>query len=279
MKDKLKYFKELVINQIDNMMIEEKSKDNDNLNLKGSYFFEEGWLTRLFVSWYVSNPDKFGLDVFPKDKESLSWYSEAGLPSPFRMTQLEGNNQNINDGPTYADCIIGDFKRSPNGKSSILLEKDTKNFVVIEAKTNSSLSRGVSNKDNYSQATRNIACLIHLMYQANIDEEDTSKINFVVITSRGSDKYKEIQFLMDPNVIRQQLNVRIQEFKERITSEKKAIEFEEFISYKDKVIDKILDSVLLLTWEEIIEEIHDQEFKEEFLTFYQKTKIENNIKV
>jgi hypothetical protein len=60
-------------------------------------------------------------------------------------------------------------------------------FVVIEAKMFSNLSRGTKNALEYDQAARNVACMAHTIAKSGIQVDDLKSVGFFVIAPAALD--------------------------------------------------------------------------------------------
>lgn len=141
--------------------------------------YNETWMLRLVVDWYATHRPANGLLSPTVD---ATWYSEARLPSRF----LRGLK---NEGYTCADAVIGHFNLlDDNG--SIQLKPNPQQFVVVEAKMNSPLSKGITHAPKYNQAARNVACMIHLLDGVHANEMPPDCRFIVLAPSKRLDEVK-----------------------------------------------------------------------------------------
>lgn len=122
-------------------------------NFPPTIYYNESWLLRLVIDWFSRRP---------KSSEVLSfflgakWYSECRLPSQFRAAKRGDENA---EGWTHADGVIGHFTVGENALTNAVLNKDAKQFVVIEAKLFSRLATRVTKAAGFDQAARTVACV------------------------------------------------------------------------------------------------------------------------
>jgi hypothetical protein len=95
--------------------------------------------------------------------EGARWSSEALLPSSF-LPRHRGDS--LGEGWTNADGCVGHYVQQPR-RGDLSLLSDATQFVVIEAKMFSGLSRGTKNAPDFDQAARNVACMAEVLRLAN----------------------------------------------------------------------------------------------------------------
>ena len=137
--------------------------------------FNEGWMLRLVLDAV----ERIGLEDHPLSFLSgARWYSEALLLSPFRPRM---RSDALGEGFTNADAVIGHFSFNLSTKAGLRLNSDAKQFVVVEAKMFSDLSKGTKNAPLYDQAARNVACIAEAIAQAGKTIGDFPNLGFFVI--------------------------------------------------------------------------------------------------
>lgn len=109
------------------------------------------------------------------------WFSEARLASAF-LPRYRGDK--IAEGYTHADGVVGHFQIGKTGRAELSLETDVEQFIVVEAKMFSGLSKGTTNAPSYNQAARNVACMAELVRRAGRDPLDVSSKAFFVLAPR-----------------------------------------------------------------------------------------------
>ena len=140
--------------------------------------FEEGWMLRLVLQWFAdSGTAGHDLSFAPEAR----WYSEALLASAF-LPRYRGDKRA--EGYTHADGVIGHFQIGETGQAELTLESDTRQFIVVEAKMFSGLSKGTTHGPTYNQAARNVGCMAELIRRTNLDPSKISSLAFVVAAPR-----------------------------------------------------------------------------------------------
>jgi len=125
---------------------------SDDARFPPTDVFNEGWMLRLILDAVQSNDMDSDLRFLPQSR----WYSEARLDSPF---QPVARPDALGEGATRADGVIGHFTFREQTKAGLRLHAGASQFVVVEAKMFSNLSRGTKNALEYDQAARNVACM------------------------------------------------------------------------------------------------------------------------
>jgi len=136
--------------------------------------YNEGWMLRILLSVQSE-----GIKCLPSSfLTGAKWFSEAQIGSPFlprfRRDPLAENL-------THVDAVIGHFDFRSGTKTGLTLTADSKQFVVIEAKMFSPLSRGTKNAPYYDQAARTVACIAWTIEQSNKDVGDFESLAFHVL--------------------------------------------------------------------------------------------------
>ncbi|MDR4886307.1 hypothetical protein RGU12_01955 [Fredinandcohnia sp. QZ13] len=239
--------------------------DSDNRNLPPTHLYNEGWLLCIILHWFSNNKDTSNheLEFFKNSK----WYSEALLPSPF-LPEFRGDT--LSEAHTHADGVIGKFKIGSSGHGDLVLEDDCDQFIVIEAKMYSKLSKGIKNNTTYDQVTRNIACMSQIAANQRIDEKQFKKLAFYVIAPEEQIK-KERSFreYTTKEIIKEKVFERVNNYylNERESFNSKLNWFNMyFISFIETI------EIKCITWEEVIKYIHlhDPNFSHILNNFYNK---------
>lgn len=140
--------------------------------------FEEGWMLRLVLQWFEkSGTTGHDLSFAP----AARWFSEARLASPF-LSRYRGDKHA--EGYTHADGAIGHFRVGETGQAELTVDAEAEQFIVVEAKMFSALSKGTTHARTYNQAARNVACMAELFRRANLDPTDISKAAFFVLAPK-----------------------------------------------------------------------------------------------
>ena len=132
-------------------------------------------MLRLVLQWFSeSNTTGHDLSFAPDAR----WYSEARLASAF-LPRYRGDK--LAEGYTHADGVIGHFRIGETGQADLTLNSDAQQFIVVEAKMFSGLSKGTTHARTYNQAARNVACMAELVKRTNRSPSNVSSKAFFVL--------------------------------------------------------------------------------------------------
>jgi hypothetical protein len=228
-----------MFSQIINML---QTCDTDHGVLPPTEVYNESWMLRLILDWFSRQPPSDHQLSFEKDAR---WYSEILLPSQF-LPRFQKDPQA--ESYTHADGLIGHFSIGRSGKGDIDLDPDAKQFVVLEAKIFSSLSKGIRNFKNYDQATRTIACIAETISIKEKQINDLSRLGFYVVAPEKQIKFEPtFQTFLQKDSIRIKVQKRIKAYSDSTDSEMKNKWFAKwFLPTLDRV------EIECMTWEEII---------------------------
>ena len=135
-------------------------------------------MLRLVLQWFAeSNTPGHDFSLAPDAR----WFSEARLASAF-LPRYRGDKHA--EGYTHADGVIGHFQIGKTGRAELTLESDARQFIVIEAKMFSELSKGTTHAPAYNQAARNVACMAELVRRANRDPSNISSKAFFLLAPK-----------------------------------------------------------------------------------------------
>ncbi|WP_417910666.1 hypothetical protein [Candidatus Electronema sp. PJ] len=149
--------------------------DPQHPTFRSTAIYNEGWLLRCLLYHF----SKAEVSHFPLTFHSdSSWVSEAILPTAFKA---EKRGDESAETGTNADGVIGHFRFRDGTKAGFELLSDAKQFVVIEAKINSSLSGRTKNAKNFDQAAGSVACMAEVLKRANIPPARIEQIAFIVL--------------------------------------------------------------------------------------------------
>ncbi|OPL10285.1 MAG: hypothetical protein AVO34_11380 [Firmicutes bacterium ML8_F2] len=191
------------------------------------------------------------------------WYSEGLLTSRF-LPMYQGDE--LAESHTRADGIIGNISLGKTGKSDVFLIKPFKQFIVLEAKLFSKLSRGTTRMPGYNQAARNIACMANVVAQSSCSIKDFKSLGYYVLAPEAQIKAEpSFTEFMQKELIYQNVLSRVESYKKRSDYLEKQKWFEEHFK---PLISKI--DLLLISWEELIEKIkkYDNRTGQELSQFY-----------
>lgn len=137
--------------------------------------YNEGWLLRLVLDWFA----EYELPGHPLHfAPGARWYSEARLPSAF-IARHRGDR--LAEAWTHADGIVGHFEIGSKAKSDLSIRPDATQFVVLEAKMFSGLSRGVTRAPGFDQAARTVACMAEALSRAGRQPASLQRPGFYVL--------------------------------------------------------------------------------------------------
>jgi hypothetical protein len=177
-------------------------------NFPPTDLYNEGWMLRLVLDWFSSNPGiDHDLAFSPTDK----WYSEALLPSAF-LARVRGDE--LAESWTHADGVIGDFLIGVNREGDLSLTAGASRILVTEAKIFSKLSAGVKNAGYFNQASRNIACIVEVICRAQIPPSSFEKIGFFVIAPESQINSGVFTEHLSPEKILSVVSRRVSEYQE-----------------------------------------------------------------
>lgn len=139
--------------------------------------YDEGWMLRI-LSFMQSE----GIECLPFDfHPDAKWFSEALVYSPFLPRY---RRDPLAESHTHLDGVVGHFYFLPNTKLGLALEKNATQFVVLEAKMFSRLSKGTKNARYYDQAARTVACMAWTISESNKSVNDFDSLAFYVIAPK-----------------------------------------------------------------------------------------------
>jgi hypothetical protein len=230
------------------------SAGEKNGHLPPTLLYNEGWLLRLVLDWFsrssiTGHPLTFAA--------GSTWYTEALLPTQFRA---RSRGDKLAESRTHADGVIGHVRVGGEGKGDLALDRAARQFVVVEAKLFSALSAGTKRALEYDQAARNLACMAHVVAEANVPLQQLEALHFLVLAPAEQ---------IDRNV-----------FGNRVSRESAQIRIEEraaaYAGAKDLWCEQVMRPFLaaiqpqLLSWEEILEAIAqvDARFGPALTSFY-----------
>ena len=248
-----------MFSQIINML---QRCDTDNGVLPPTEVFNEGWMLRLILDWFSRQPPSDHQLSFEKDAR---WYSELLLPSQF-LPRYQRDPQA--EAYTHADGVIGHFSVGRSGKGDIELHSDAKQFVVVEAKIFSRLSKGIKNFENYDQAARTAACIAETLFLRQGQISDISRLGFYVVAPENQLKFEPtFQTFLEKDSIRIKVQKRIKAYSDPTDAETKNKWFQTWFLPTLECID-----IQCFTWEEIISHIrsNDRHNGDALSEFYKK---------
>jgi len=174
-----------------------ESDSLNEVNFPFTDLFNESWLLRLVLDCLGDHPE---VNSPLKFLDNARWFSEAYLPSPF-LARFKTDE--LAEKHAHADGAIGHFSIGGTGKTDLVLDEAAKQFVVLEAKMLSRLSRGIKADGDYDQAARTVACMCEIMLRAGKNPNDIEILAHYVIAPRKQidlgifDKHMNLQGIFD----------------------------------------------------------------------------------
>jgi hypothetical protein len=218
--------------------------------------YDEGWMIRLLVLYSVEQKITVGGIDFGQIRE---WTSEAQISSPFSGPELKAKG--LDERGTHTDIMLGDFEIDFDKNTGITIQDDAKIAGIIEAKMNSNLSQGVKNAENYNQISRSVSCLAY-------NAPANCKIFVLVVApqSKIDNTKNNIAEQVDKETVEKQIANRL-----KATNNGK---IDDIVKFNKNV--KNCD-ILIISFEEWIEEIKDENIKKALNAFYDKCKKYNKV--
>lgn len=210
--------------------------------------FNEGWMLRLVLDWFDRNR---GIQHKLAFEPGAHWYSEALLSTHFKGKK----NSQVRETSTHADGIIGHIEIRGRTRSGIDLCSNATQFVVIEAKMGSSLSKSVTHANYYDQASRTVACMAHMIGEKGLRPEAFKKLAFYVIAPKGK-KFS----LVNKDNITEIVSKRFHE---------SGIESDDWL---DDIFLPMMNLVEpdVISWEEVLDSLPDSDEVDGLKEFYQR---------
>jgi hypothetical protein len=226
--------------------------------------YNEGWMLRILLSIQSE-----GIDCFPFSfQPGARWFSEAQISSPF-LPRKRGDP--LAESHTHLDGAIGHFDFQPGTKTGLALTPDATQFVVIEAKMFSSLSKDITNADYYDQAARTVACIAWAIGQSGRLVSDFDSLGFYVVAPQEQITGGTFTLQIKKSSMREKVEHRISGYS---GEGKKYDELQTW--YKDFFIPT-LDHIGIscLSWETVIDKIDNtsiRDFYDRCLRFNAQTR-------
>lgn len=172
-------------------------------HLRPTQIYEEGWLLRIILDWFAHTETPAHALSFA---EGATWFSEAMLPSAF-PPRFRGDP--LSEGRTNADGVIGHFTIGDDGKADLNLTPSATQFMVLEAKLFSPLSKGTTRAPDFDQAARNIACIAEVLHRADRAPAQLDQLAFYVLAPAVQINSGFFATAMQPNSVISKVAARV----------------------------------------------------------------------
>ncbi|MGD0424192.1 MAG: hypothetical protein ABSA92_12160 [Candidatus Bathyarchaeia archaeon] len=204
--------------------------------------YNESWMLRLALSASAE-----GISCLPFSfLKGAKWFAEGELPSPFHS---RSQSDPLAETRTRADGVVGHFTFASMTKTGLLLEKDAKQFVVLEAKMYSPLRRGTKNAPSYDQAARTVACMAKTIEQAEKPIEDLTSVGFYVVAPVDRIENEVFAEQMKRQSIENKVRSRMDDFEKSDTQS----DFKKYREVFDELVQRI--DLRCWSWEETVKAI------------------------
>ena len=227
-------------------------------HLPPTLLYNEGWLLRLVLSAASA-----GIPCLPfRFEDGARWFSEALLDSAF-LPRYRGDH--LAETWTHADGVVGHFSFRPNRKGGLSLDSSGSQFVVLEAKVFSPLSRGTTRAPEFDQAARNVACMAETLRRCGRPMEQWNCLGFYILAPKEQIDAGLFNTEVSKDSIRTKIASRIKAYEPR----------ENLDSWHREWVSLLLDRIHIecLHWESIIDIIHghDRDLGDGLRYFYDLT--------
>ena len=222
-----------------------KNYDLQNPSFRPTEIYNEGWLLRIILNEYSRHNSAFGLVSF---RDNAIWFSEAMLPTKFRARKEIGRSDPFAESLTIADGVIGHINVGNKGKADLELSEGATQFVVIEAKMNSKLSKRIRNSPEYDQAARTVACMAEtIRLSETINITDIRNLAYVVLAPEKRIGKSNLLELVDEDSIKKKVRTRVSNYGDEGDYK------EWYEKYFEPTLKKI--KVDVISWEKVIDQL------------------------
>jgi len=240
--------------QVENLIQVIHSLDLDAPCFPPTLIYNEGWMLRILLEWLSNNRQ---IEYRIRFQSNAKWFSEAQLPTPFKA-RYRGDK--LAESRTNADGVIGQFIIGSEGKTDINLLPTATQFIILEAKLFSKLSKGIKNAPDYDQAARNVACMAEVLKRTGMDSITTISLGFYLLVPES--RLSSNSFIeMNRDSIHNKVKIRVESYK----GEKDAWYKDWFLPLLNTI------EISIITWEEVIDLIVslDPKYGFSFKEFYE----------
>lgn len=259
----------MALDRIKNMLATCSAQDKSQNIMPPTTLYNEGWMLRLVLDWISSANLQTGAHPLCIPNGGR-WYSEAILKTPFEARWRKPKDK-LAESHTHADGVIGHFKIGGSGKGDLVLNNDSTQIVVLEAKMYSPLSAGIKNVVDYNQAARIVACMANTLSLANREPLEFDHIGFyLLLPGANASKRKFIDQMKTKNIL-SAIEKRKDQYKDEIEYREKCDWFDRYLI---PMVTKLENdaSIQMISWESIIDYIsaYDKDSAKVIEQFYEK---------
>jgi hypothetical protein len=222
--------------------------------------YNEGWMLRLVLTLAEHGFPCLPFLIAPNAR----WFSEALLPSAF-LPRFRGDR--LAESWTHADGALGHFQFRPESKAGLSLQSSGTQFVVLEAKVFSSLSKGTVRAPAFDQAARNVACIAEVLRRCGAPFEQWDSLAFHVLAPQSQIDTGVFAKEMSVGSIRSKILERISVYE----PETRSLLEMWFQQWVDPLLGRI--TISCVSWESIIANVREASppHGESLEGFYSKT--------
>ncbi len=252
-----------------------RGSNHPNRLFPATELYGEKWMLRILSSIYITqsqNHGKLGSNIpdilLPLDNE-VRFFSEGQMETKFTKGNL---GPGPNEQRTNADGIFGHISIADKTVAGIKLKEDATQFVVVEAKMGSKLSKGTTKAKYWDQASRIIACIARHMEITDRTPESFRKLGFVILAPES-------------NINKGYFDTALNRDRLRDTIKRRCVEYNNAISldWFDNWVEPLMDVIRLelISWESaiLIVSILDPNKYPILQQFYNLCKRYNNIQI
>lgn len=151
--------------------------------------YSETWMLRILSSIYLSPSQNYNklrsnhLDILLPLDMDVRFFSEGLMETKFTKGNL---GPGPNEQRTHADGIFGHIVIDDKTIAGIKMKDDANQFVVIEAKMGSKLSKGTTRAKYWDQTSRIVACIARYMEITGRSPKSFRKLGFVILAPESN---------------------------------------------------------------------------------------------
>jgi hypothetical protein len=227
----------------------------DESGFSATDLYNEGWMLRILLHLQSEGTECLPFDFRPETE----WFSEALLYSPF-LPRYRGDR--LAETHTHLDGVVGHFYFLPDTKRGLALAKDATQFVALEAKMFSRLSKGIKNARYYDQAARTVACIAWTISLSNVSVSNFDSLAFYVIAPEQQIAAGVFSSQVDKSSIRKKIERRIDGYVDEHDK------YEELQTWHEDIFIPTLNRIHVdcISWERAVEKTDSKSIRD----FYER---------